>query len=224
MKLFLKTFSIMLLTFLLLCPGAFASPVTVENWSFESSSVTDPGAWSYGIEGWAHDGGDAFGGIWVPSSGYTMDVPDGNSIGFLSEGSIWQETNHQIEANTTITLSLDIGNRDLEGYGLPEEYDVRLMAYEGTESTILANSSSLAPGVGLFETLTLSYNPLLGDVGKNLGIQIWSGGSQLNFDNVVLTNDAIANHAVPEPATMLLLGTGLLGLAGYGRKKKFFKK
>jgi hypothetical protein len=35
--------------------------------------------------------------------------------------------------------------------------------------------------------------------------------------------DWVDISSVPEPSTMLLLGSGLIGLAGYG-KKKFFKK
>lgn len=67
--------------------------------------------------------------------------------------------------------------------------------------------------------LVLNQNP----DGSWSGYSYWDSGLATPWDINILNGTAVGpGPSVPEPATILLLGSGLIGLAGYARKK--FKK
>jgi len=64
---------------------------------------------------------------------------------------------------------------------------------------------------------------ILGAVGCKSSSSSGGNGDLVTSTTTDVTGGDTAAHATPEPATILLLGSGLVGLAGVGRKK-FFNK
>ena len=193
-----------------------ATPVFIENPGFEDPILGDD-AWQYGIPGWKRTG---VAGVWNPrNSKLDTGFPEnGNNVAWVATGgSIYQELRHALAANTELTLSVDVGWR--LDFSIPS-YDVQLWA----GNNLLVSESSTPLVHGEFVNLLLFYevtdldDSYLGEQIKIVLSQTGTGGNQVNFDNVWFSNGPTS--PVPEPSTMFLLGSGLLGLGHFIRKKK----
>jgi hypothetical protein len=185
---------------------ASAGAITIANPSFESP-VQPPGSFNVGtVAGWTSTGDS---GVFHPIIGSEFNsIPDGLQTGYSNGGALSQILSTTLVTSTAYTLQVDVGKRldCCAGFG------PIIQLWAG--STLLATATNVGPTAGNFLTETLSYTSTSSDpqAGQALRIVLDSTGGQTDFDNVRLDGTAVTISPTPEPASIALLGVGIVAL------------
>ena len=153
-------------------------------------------------------------------AGYTFTLGADNAVGFdiNDAGDLWVDGELEIAGFGNL-FGFYWASTGLTSY---TEDDMNGTSGYGVDDNILALSYLVADGISAYlpEYMGGKTIDLFGNNDWVLAFEDWAApaGDGDFQDAVFLVEDM---NPVPEPATMLLLGVGLIGLAGVSRKKIF---
>ncbi len=186
-----------------------AVPITVVNNSFELPAQADGGFTNGVVAGWV-----AFGatGVFNPTVGQLSQGPtDGLQVGYSNNVglALTQDLTATLMANTLYTLMVDIQSRT---DGSPNQSTTLQLRTAADAILASATFGPLAGGLNQVLTATFAAGAFDPNIGQFLKIALIAGGVQSDWDNVRLDASPQGTGSVPEPGTLLLLGSALIGL------------